>query len=113
MLVGDELLSVRCFCITFTAEENECVPKDKKNNVYTYPLTGGAVLLVSLPLGMLFGYLCFRFICSHEQKESVPSHLPPVYEEVKVSAVFAGSTGMNMVENEAYTMPEIPQLHTD
>ena len=98
---------------TVTAEENESAPKDKKNSVYTYPLTGGAVLLVSLPLGMLFGYFCFRFISSRKQKESVPSHLPPVYEEVKVSAVFAGSTGMNMVENEAYTMPEIPQLHTD
>ena len=87
-----------------------CAPKDRKNSVYTYPLTGGAVLLVSFPLGMLFGYFCLRFTCSREQKDSVPSHLPHVYEEVKV---FAGSTGMNMVENEAYTMPEIPQLYTN
>ena len=47
-------------CVCVAAEENMFSPKNGVNGVYMYAVFGGAVLLVSLPLGVLLGCFCFR-----------------------------------------------------
>ena len=77
-------------------------------DVYMHLLVGGAVLLVSLPLGILCGCLHCKSIYLWEQKNSVPSHTSPVYEDVKpptVHAVYVDSA-LNMTENRAYSVPQ-------
>ena len=77
-------------------------------NVYIHLLIGGAVLLVSLPLGILCGCLCCRFIYPWEKKDTVPSHTSPVYEDVKLTTVHAvyADSALIMTENRAYSVPQ-------
>ena len=76
-------------------------PKKSENAVYMYIITGGAVLLVSLPLGIMFG-CCYSKFC-HFQKQRAKQL--PTYEEVKVNAETLAA--MNMIRNEAYSLPTI------
>ena len=53
------------------------------------------------PLGVLLGYICFRFF--RDRGNTISSHSLSVYEEVKPKQE---STAMDMNDNEAYAIPQ-------
>ena len=73
-------------------------PKNGVNGVYMYAVFGGAVLLVSLPLGVFFGCFCFRIFSFRKNRvDNIVSQTLPVYEEVKVPE-------STVIDNEAYAI---------
>ena len=77
--------------------------KDSENAVvYYYFITGGAVLLVSFPLGMLLGCVWYRFC--HFKKKRVGQQPRNIYEEVEKPV---NTAAMDMVNNDAYAIPKI------
>ena len=77
----------------------------REDAVYFYLITGGAVFLVSFPLGMLLGCLYSQY---HKRRGKLRNKQLPTYEEVKVKEPRKEQAEtVMMIENEAYSLPKI------
>ncbi|CAI8037390.1 hypothetical protein GBAR_LOCUS20910, partial [Geodia barretti] len=77
----------------------------REDAVYLYLITGGAVFLVSFPLGMLLGCLYSQY---HKRRANHRNKQLPTYEEVKVKEPRKEQAEtVMMIENEAYSLPKI------